>query len=47
MNPGHLSDEDFVTEATNVKGYMVRLFDESLMSNQGKYHFYPYICKTY
>lgn len=37
VNPGHLSDEDFRIEATNVKGAMLRCFDESLMSTKGKY----------
>uniref|UniRef100_A0AAR5PCJ2 Mab-21-like HhH/H2TH-like domain-containing protein n=1 Tax=Dendroctonus ponderosae TaxID=77166 RepID=A0AAR5PCJ2_DENPD len=35
VNPGHLCDEDFTIEANNIKGYMVKLFDESLMSNIG------------
>ncbi|XP_066248167.1 uncharacterized protein [Euwallacea similis] len=39
VNPGHLSDDDFIVEASNIKGYMIRLFDESLMSNQGNNDF--------
>ncbi|XP_060523408.1 uncharacterized protein LOC132700218 isoform X2 [Cylas formicarius] len=39
VNPGHWCDDDFVLEANNVKGYMIRLFDESLMSNKGNREF--------
>ncbi|CAH0563543.1 unnamed protein product [Brassicogethes aeneus] len=34
INPGHLSDEDFIIEANNVKNYLGRLFDKSLMSTK-------------
>ncbi|XP_050311537.1 uncharacterized protein LOC126747086 [Anthonomus grandis grandis] len=39
VNPGHLCDDDFMMEANNVKNYMIRLFDESLMSNRGNNDF--------
>ncbi|KAL1494511.1 hypothetical protein ABEB36_010097 [Hypothenemus hampei] len=39
INPGHLCDDDFIIEANNIKSYMVRLFDESLMSNRGNTDF--------
>ncbi|CAH1179990.1 unnamed protein product [Phaedon cochleariae] len=35
VNPGHLSDDDFTIEATNVRNILVRLFDESIMSISG------------
>ncbi|CAG9774038.1 unnamed protein product [Ceutorhynchus assimilis] len=34
VNPGHLSDDDFIIEANNLKNYLLRLFDESLTSNK-------------
>ncbi|XP_076276024.1 uncharacterized protein LOC143206972 isoform X2 [Rhynchophorus ferrugineus] len=34
VNPGHLCDDDFNIEAGNVKNYMVRLFDESLVADK-------------
>lgn len=35
VNPGHLCEEDYLTEANNVKSYLIRLFDESLTSTRG------------
>ncbi|XP_072376535.1 uncharacterized protein [Diabrotica undecimpunctata] len=35
VNPGHLSDDDYIIEANNLKLIMARLFDESLMSTRG------------
>lgn len=40
VNPGHLTDDDFVLEANNVKSVVARLFDESLMSTKGWYSFF-------
>lgn len=34
-NPGHLSEEDYVIEARKIQQYLVRLYDESLMSFKG------------
>lgn len=39
VNPGHLCDDDFTIEGNNVKNYMMRLFDESLISNKGEEEF--------
>ncbi|KAJ8923096.1 hypothetical protein NQ315_001649, partial [Exocentrus adspersus] len=39
LNPGHLSDDDFRIEASNVKGVMLRFFDESLMSTKANEEF--------
>lgn len=36
VNPGHLTDDDFVAEAINIKSVLLRYFDESLMSTYGK-----------
>ncbi|KAF2878692.1 hypothetical protein ILUMI_27479 [Ignelater luminosus] len=32
INPGHLCEDDFILEANKVQAYMLKLFDESLMS---------------
>ncbi|XP_008197316.2 uncharacterized protein LOC103314106 [Tribolium castaneum] len=34
VNPGHLCEDDYVIEANNVKSYIIRLFDEALMSTR-------------
>lgn len=34
-NPGHLCEEDYLIEARKVQQYLLRLFDESLMSFKG------------
>lgn len=35
VNPGHLCEDDYIIEANNVKSYIIRLFDEALMSTRG------------
>lgn len=35
LNPGHLCEEDFMIEAEKIQTYLLRLFDESLMSTKG------------
>lgn len=39
LNPGHLSDDDYTIEAQNLKIYLLRLFDESLMSTKNNNEF--------
>ncbi|KAJ3645638.1 hypothetical protein Zmor_023279 [Zophobas morio] len=39
VNPGHLCEDDYIIEANNVKSYIIRLFDESLMSTKGNQEF--------
>ncbi|XP_050513012.1 uncharacterized protein LOC114349380 isoform X1 [Diabrotica virgifera virgifera] len=39
VNPGHLSDDDYIIEANNLKLIMARFFDESLMSTRGNEDF--------
>lgn len=35
VNPGHLCEDDFMLEAEKIQLYLLRLFDESLMSTKG------------
>lgn len=35
VNPGHLCEDDFMLEAEKIQIYLLRLFDESLMSTKG------------
>lgn len=43
VNPGHLCEDDYVIEANSVKSYIIKLFDESLMSTQGNKEFHKII----
>lgn len=43
VNPGHLCEDDYIMEANNVKSYVIKLFDESLMSTQGIEDFHKII----
>ncbi|RZC36928.1 uncharacterized protein BDFB_006066 [Asbolus verrucosus] len=43
VNPGHLCEDDYVIEANNVKLYIIRLFDEALMSTRGNQEFHKII----
>lgn len=38
-NPGYLCDEDYAVEAHKIKTYMIKLFDESLMSMKNNLQF--------
>ncbi|KAL3274251.1 hypothetical protein HHI36_015661 [Cryptolaemus montrouzieri] len=35
VNPGHLSEDDYILEANNIKMYLVKLFDESMKPLSG------------
>lgn len=35
VNPGHLCEDDFIMESEKIQIYLLRLFDESLMSTKG------------
>jgi hypothetical protein len=39
VNPGHLCEDDYIIEASNVKSFIIRLFDEALMSTRGNQEF--------
>ncbi|XP_044252491.1 uncharacterized protein LOC123003653 [Tribolium madens] len=39
VNPGHLCEDDYIIEANNVKSYIIRLFDEALMSTRNDQEF--------
>ncbi|CAG9858916.1 unnamed protein product [Phyllotreta striolata] len=39
VNPGHLTDDDYIEEANYVKTAVARFFDESLMSTKGNEEF--------
>lgn len=39
VNPGHLCEDDFMLEAEKIQMYLLRLFDESLMSTKGNKSF--------
>lgn len=36
VNPGHLSEDDYIIEANNVKMFILRLYDESLQNFTGE-----------